>query len=75
VAQFTHKGYPSGTNANEIIYDNNAVLSDSYRKVGPKPTEVTVPLRLIPGPHTVRLKVEVNGEITYLSDKIVVDCP
>jgi hypothetical protein len=75
VAQFTHRGYPKGTKANEIIYDNNAVLSDSYRRVGPKPIEVTVPLRLNPGPHTVRLKVEVDGVITDLSDAIVVDCP
>jgi hypothetical protein len=75
VAQFSHQGYPSGTNANEVIYDNNAVLSDTYRRVGPKPVDVTVPLRLNPGPHAVRIKVEVNGEITYLSDKIIVNCP
>ena len=75
VAQFSHRGYPPGTNANEIIYDNDAVLSDGYRRVGPKPIDVTVPLRLNPGPHAVRIKVEVNGEITYLSDEIVVSCP
>lgn len=75
VAQFSHKGYPAGTYANEIIYDNNAVLSDGYRRVGPKPTEVTVPLRLNPGPHSVLIKVEVNGEITYLSDPINMTCP
>jgi hypothetical protein len=75
VAQFSHKGYPQGTFANEIIYDNTAVLSDSYRRVGPKPVNVIVPLKLNPGPHSVLLKVEVNGEITYLSDKINVDCP
>ena len=75
VARFTHRGYPRGTMANEIIYDNKAVLSDSYRRVGPRPMEVVVPLDLEPGPHSVLIKVEVNGEITYLSDTIVVDCP
>ena len=75
VAQFSHKGYATGTYANEIIYDNKAVLSDSYRRVGPKPTEVTVPLQLNPGPHSVLIKVEVNGEIAYLSDPINVTCP
>jgi hypothetical protein len=75
VAQFSHRGYRRGTYANEIIYDNNAVLSDSYRRVGRAPMDVIVPLKLNPGPHTVVLKVEVNGEITYLSDKISVDCP
>jgi hypothetical protein len=75
VARFTHQGHPRGTYANEIIYDNGAVLSDSYRRVGPRPVEVTVPLNLNPGPHSVLIKVEVNGEITYLSDKMTVNCP
>jgi hypothetical protein len=75
VARFTHQGYPRGTMANEIIYDNKAVLSDSYRRVGPRPMDVVVPLDLNAGPHSVLIKVEVNGETTYLSDAIVVDCP
>ncbi len=75
VVQFSHRGYPRGTYANEIIYDNNAVLSDSYRRVGRRPRDVIVPLKLNPGPHTILLKVQVHGEITYLSDRIDVDCP
>ena len=75
VAQFSHKGYPRGTYANEIIYDNKAVLSDTYRRVDRRPIDVIVPLKLNPGPHSVLLKVEVNGEITYLSEVINVDCP
>jgi len=75
VVQFSHRGYPRGTYANEIIYDNNAVLSDSYRRVGRRPLDVIVPLKLNPGPHAVLVKVEVHGEITYLSDTINVDCP
>ena len=75
VARFTHQGYPRGTMANEIIYDNKAVLSDSYRRVGLRPMDVIVPLNLNPGPHSVLIKVEVNGEITYLSDTMIVNCP
>jgi hypothetical protein len=75
VARFTHRGYPRGTYANEIIYDNGAVLSDSYRRVGRRPIDVTVPLTLNPGPHSVRIKVEVDGEITHLSDPMIVNCP
>ena len=75
VARFTHRGYPRGTMANEIIYDNKAVLSDGYRRVGPRPMDVIVPLNLNPGPHSVLIKVEVNGQITYLSEAMIVNCP
>ena len=41
----------------------------------PGPMDVVVPLNLNPGPHSVVIKVEVNGEITYLSDTMIVTCP